>query len=97
MCRETARRINEKIVDHTSRCTNSHLLIYSMESGYKPYEVIDYKIIGKGYRENNIKRKLPEALIIKELKPIPNKQEGTVSSKMFNKHCLLTYFDIYVS
>ena len=29
---KTARRINEKIVDHTVRDTNSHLLKYSIES-----------------------------------------------------------------
>ena len=29
---ETARRINEKIVDYTVRNTNSHLLKYSIES-----------------------------------------------------------------
>ena len=52
--------------------TNSHLLKHSLESGHKPLEAIDYKIIGTGYRKNTIKRKLSEALFIKELKPTPN-------------------------
>ena len=46
---ETARRVNERIVDHTGRDTNSHLLKHSIESGHKPSEVVDYKIIGTGY------------------------------------------------
>ena len=67
---ETARRVNERIVDHTGRDANSHLLKHSIESGHKPLEVIDYKIIGTGYRKNTMKRKLSEALIITELKQL---------------------------
>ena len=42
---ETARRINERIVDRAGRDTDSRLLKHSIESGHKPLEVIDYKII----------------------------------------------------
>ena len=61
---ETARRVNERIVDHTGRDINSHLLKHSIESGHKPLEAVDYKIIGTGYRNNTIKTKLSEALFI---------------------------------
>ena len=33
------------ILDHTGRDTNSHLLKHSIESGRKPLEAVDYKII----------------------------------------------------
>ena len=62
---ETAHRVNERIVDHTGRDTNSHLLTHSIESGHKPLEAADYKIIGTRYRNNPMKRKLSEALFIK--------------------------------
>ena len=52
---ETARRVNERIIDHTGKDTNSRLLKHSIESGHKPLEVVDYKIIGTGYRKNTIK------------------------------------------
>ena len=81
---ETARRINERILDHTGRDTNSHLLKHSLESGHKPLEAIDYKIIGTRYRKNTMKNKLSEALFIKELKPTPNKQEKSLPLKLFN-------------
>ena len=80
---ETARRVNERIVDHTARDAISHLLKRSIESGDKPLESIDYKIIGTGYRKNAMKRKLSETLFIKELKPTLNKQEKSVSLKLF--------------
>ena len=81
---EAARRVNERIVDHTGRDANSHLLKNSIESGHKPLEAVDYKIIGTGYGKNTMKRKLSEALFIKELNPTLNKQEKSVPLKLFN-------------
>ena len=79
-----ARRVNERIVDHTGRDINSHLLKHSIESAHKSLEAVDYKIIGTGYRNNTMKRKLSEALFIKELKPTLNKQEKSLPLKLFN-------------
>ena len=81
---ETARRVNERIVDHTSRHANFHLLKHSVESVHTPLEAIDYKIIGTRYRKNTMKRKLSKALFIKELKPTLNNQEKPVPLKLFN-------------
>ena len=81
---ETARRVNERIVDHTGKDTNSHLLKHSIESEHKPLEAVNCKIIGTEYRKNNKKRKLSEALFIKELKPTVNKQENSAPLKLFN-------------
>ena len=50
----------------------------------KPLEALDYKIVGTGYRNNTMKRKLSEALLMKELKPILNKQEKSLPLKLFN-------------
>ena len=47
--KETARRFNERIVDHTGRDTNSHLLKHSIGGGHKSLEDVNYKIIGRGY------------------------------------------------
>ena len=81
---EKARRVNERIVDHTGRDVNSHLLKHLIESGHKPLEAVHYKIIGTGYRKDTMKRKLSEALFIKELNPTLNKQEKSVPLKLFN-------------
>ena len=67
-----------------------HLLKHWIESGHKPLEAVNYKIISTGYRKNTMKRKLSEALLIKELKPTLNIQEKSVPLKLFNQHYLLT-------
>ena len=75
---ETARRANERIVDHTGRDTYSHLLKHGIDSGQKPLEAVDYNIIGTEYCTNTMKRKLSAALFIKELKPTLNKQNKSL-------------------
>ena len=70
--------------DHTGRDINSHLRKHSMESRRKPLEIMDYKVIFTGYHRITKKRTLSEALLIKELKPTLNKQEKSVSLKLFN-------------
>ena len=44
----------------------------------------NHKIIGTGYCKNTMKRKLSEALFIKELKPTPNKKEKSLPLKLIN-------------
>ena len=82
--RKKALRVNERIIGHTSRDINSHLLKDSIKSGHKPLEAIDYKIIDTGYCNNTMKRKLSEALLIKELKPTLNKQGKSLPLKLFD-------------
>ena len=73
------------MLDHTGTNTNFyHLLNHPVESGHKPLEVIDYKIIGTRYHQNTLKRKLSESLFIKELRPTLNDQGKSVSLKLFN-------------
>lgn len=72
------------MADHTGRDTNSHLRKHSMESRRKPLEIMDYKVIGTGYRKIMKKRTLSEALLIKELRPTLFKQKKSVSLKLFN-------------
>ena len=82
--RETARGINETIVDHTGRDINFLLFKHSKETGNKPLAAVDYKMIATGYRKNTIKKELSEALFIKELRPTLNKQENSATLKLFH-------------
>ena len=81
---ETARRFNERILEHTGRDINSHLLEHSIKSGHKLLEAVKNKITDTGNRNNTMKRKLSEALFIEELKPTLNKQERSLPLKLFN-------------
>ena len=66
---ETARRFNERAIDHTGRDTYSHLYTHSLEKGHKSLELRNYKIIGNGYGKSTFRRKIAEVLLIKELRP----------------------------
>ena len=81
---ETGRRISERVLDHAGRDQNSHLFKHSIESGHPVLDMNNYKIIGKGYKNNVRKRKIAEALLIKEMKPTLNKQDNSVELKLFN-------------
>ena len=39
---ETARRISERVLDHTGKDINSHLYKHSIETGHQTLEICDY-------------------------------------------------------
>ena len=47
-------------------------------------DVTNYSIIGKGYGNNIKKRKIAEALLIKEIKPTLNRQDQSIALRLFN-------------
>ena len=81
---ETARRISERVLDHTGKDINSHLYKHSIETGHQTLEISDYWIIGNGYKNNGKKQKIAETLLIKELNPTLKKQDKSISLKLFN-------------
>ena len=81
---EASRRVSERIIDHNGRDNKSHFLRHSVEHNHKNVERQDFKILGKGYRNNAMKRKIPEILYCRELKPTLNVQEKYIDLKLFN-------------
>ena len=80
---ETARRISERVKDHTVKDVHSHLFKHAVESGHKVLDVTNYSIIGKWYENNIKKRKIAEALLIKEIKPTLNRQDQSIAELVF--------------
>ena len=78
------KEVSERIIDHNGRDKKSHLFRHSVEHNHKNVERQDFKIIGKGYRNNAMKRKISEALYCRELKPTLNVQEKSIDLKLFN-------------
>ena len=81
---ESAGRLDERMKDHNGRDCNSHLFKHSVESGHDPVLKCDFRIIGKGYRNNACSRKIAEALFIKKMKPSLNIQEKSVKLELLN-------------
>ena len=63
---------------------SSHGYKHSMEAGHQILEAGDYRIIRNGYGNNWNKRKIAEAILIKELKPTLNKQDKSIPLRLFN-------------
>ena len=67
------------VLDHTGKDANSHLYKCSIESGHPTLQISDYQVIGYGNNWN--KRKIADALFIKELKPQLTEQDKTLTIK----------------
>ena len=65
---ESARRISERIIDHSGRDQNSHLLKHSCIKNHPNTSKTDFKIISSGFKNNYCRRKIAEALLIKQIK-----------------------------
>ena len=71
---ENGRRISKRVLDHAGRDQNGHPVLH----------MNNYKILEKGYKNNVRKRKIAEALLIKEIKHTLNKQDNSIELKLFN-------------
>ena len=79
--RETGKRIIERSADHCGKDKQSHLLRHTLNNNHK---TVDLKIIDSSCCNNRFKRKISEALYIKQYKPSLNTQEWSVQLKLFH-------------
>ena len=80
---ETKRRILPRTSEHNGKDEKSHILIHSKKTKHRRVFLQDVKILGSGYR-TNFRRKISEALYIKELKPDLNVKKEAYKLKLFN-------------
>ena len=81
---ESARRVSEGIIDHGGRDKKLHLFWHAVVNEHRNASYDDFKTIGSGFRNHTFKRKVAEALLIKELWPNLNIQENSVELKHFS-------------
>ena len=67
----------------TKRDIKSHSLKHSLKHNHQ-HVLKDFQIIGNGFKGNNKKRKVAEALIIQEIKPTMNIKGQLVQFKLLN-------------
>ena len=81
---ETAGRINKKVLECAGKDKKSHMLRqHTLQSGHASLSLNKFKILGKGFDNNRVKRKIPEALLIKQYRPTVNTQENSISLELF--------------
>ena len=61
---EVARRLVERVCDHSVQDHKSHILKHSYENAHKNEPKEDFCILGNGFSKNRFKRKISEALFI---------------------------------
>ena len=59
----------ERVRDHSERDTKSHVLKHSSESEHVEVTQENFKVIGSYFKNNRLKRKIAEALLIKKERP----------------------------
>ena len=78
-----ARRISERVLHHSEREINSHILKHQMEKEHPCPQYKNFKVISSGFRNNTKKRKSSEALWINTASSSLNKQGKSISLKLF--------------
>ena len=81
---ESPRRITERIKDHNGRDHTSYVPKHSIEKSHKNGNTTYFEIIDKNFHNNKRKRKIAEALWIKELRPTLNTQEKSIQLNLFS-------------
>ena len=62
----------------------SHMLRHILQSGHPSVSLNEFKIFGKGFNNNSVKRKISEVLLIKQYRPFLNIQENSILLQFFN-------------
>ena len=68
------------------------MLKHSLENNHKQVSFEDFRILRNGYTNSKIKRKISEALFIKELRPSLNTQETSVPLLLYNGLSIMTFY-----
>ena len=84
---ESGRRISEKIIDNNGRDKKSQIFKHSSEKCRQHFPTNSFKIIGNRFKNNSLKRRVSEALLIKQIKMSLNVQQNSIELKLFNYVC----------
>ena len=81
---ESARRVTGRVKDHCGRDTKSYILKQSSEKEHAEVTLEYFKIMGSHFKNNRLKRKMAEALLIKPERPSSHVQDQSVEPKLLN-------------
>ena len=81
---ELAIHIIERVKGHGGRDTKSRALQHNSEKVHVEVTQEDFKVIGKHFKNKRLKRKIADALLIKQEHPSLNAQDQSVDLKLLN-------------
>ena len=81
---ETARRLQERVLEHAEKDRKSNMVKQCMDIGHPPACMKDFQVLTKTFNHCKLKRKISDALLIKKHQPTLNAQEDLVTLELFN-------------
>ena len=81
---ETARILNERRMEHAGKNSKSHMFKHTFQSGHPFVSPNNFRILQKEYKNNKVKRKKSEALLMRKHQPSLNIRENSVSLEFLN-------------
>ena len=81
---ETARRLQERVLDHAGKDRKSNMVKCSMDTGHPSVCMKDFQILRKRFNYWKFKRKICEALLLKKHRPTLNTQEHSGTLELFS-------------
>ena len=71
-------------MDHAGRDTNSHIVRHCLNSNHETVNIENFKSLNMGYNSNTYKRRISEALFVKQKRASLNVQDNSVLLQFFN-------------
>ena len=81
---ETARRLSVRAVDHDGRDMKSHIFRHRLYSNHETINIEHFKILNLGYNNGTYRRRISEALFVKQLRPFLTVQDNSVPLEIFS-------------
>ena len=75
--------ISKRLIDHNGKDLKSHIFKHSSEKCHQRFHTNSFKIFGNGFKNNSLKWKISEALLIKQIKPSLNVQGKSIELNFF--------------
>ena len=75
-------RLQKRIIQHNKTDKTSHIHIHSNSNNHRRVWTDDFKVIGRGYK-SNFKRRISEALFVKEEHPDLNVQKDAYRLSLY--------------
>ena len=76
---EAARRLSERIIDHSGRDTKSYIVRHCLNSIHGTLNIENFKVLNMGYSNDTYKRRISEALFVKQYIALPSMCKTTLS------------------
>ena len=71
-------------MDHVGKDTKSHIVRHCLSPSHETVNTENFKILTMGCNNNTYKRRISEALFVKQYHPSLNMQENSVPLQLFN-------------